>query len=431
MAFLRQFHRPRWLNWSPAPAEATPQQRQNFINVQIDAIGIGMANSAAPFLPVFLAQLGATNFQVGLLTAMPAITGLVLAIFVGQFLQRQVNIVPWFSRARFLSVMAYAATGLVTFFVPDERAIGIVLLIWAMATVPQIVVNVAFTVVMSAVAGPKLRYELMSRRWSIMGLISALTVTIAGQVLERLGYPINYQIVFIGLSVGGLISLYFSSHLELPPAQIAPAAQGGPRRPMGERVKAAATMVRGAPEFVAFNAKRFIYLSGVALAAPIFPLYFVRVAHANEADIGLISTAQAVTLLIGYRLWTRLSQTRGSRLVLLATCLGMAFYPALIAATPYVGVIIVLAGLAGIFQAGLDLVFFDELMKTVPPDKTALFVSISQSIQNLSAVVAPLVGTLLADRVGLGGALLVSAALRLTAYVLFLRGGSRVLQSRP
>jgi MFS family permease len=169
----------------------------------------------------------------------------------------------------------------------------------------------------------------------------------------------------------------------------------------------------------------------VALAAPIFPLYFVRVAHATEADIGLISTAQAITLLLGYRLWTRLSQTRGARLVLLATTLGLACYPALVAATPHVEVIILLAGLAGIFQAGLDLVFFDELMKTVPPDKTALFVALAQSVQNLSAVAAPLAGTLLADQVGLGGALLASAGLRLAAYVLFLRGGRRMLQSRP
>jgi hypothetical protein len=41
-------------------------QKRNFRNVQIDAIGIGLASAAAPFLPVFLARLGATNIQVGL-----------------------------------------------------------------------------------------------------------------------------------------------------------------------------------------------------------------------------------------------------------------------------------------------------------------------------------------------------------------------------
>jgi hypothetical protein len=102
--------------------------------------------------------------------------------------------------------------------------------------------------------------------------------------------------------------------------------------------------------------------------------------------------------------------------------MGLALYPALVALTQRVEVIVGLAALAGIFQAGLDLVFFDELMKTVPPAQTALFVAIAQSLQHLSAIAAPLAGTLFADHIGLGGALIVSAALRLLAFALFLRG---------
>lgn len=77
-------------------------QKRNFRNVQIDAIGVSIANVAAPFLPVFLTRLGASNFQVGLLSSMPGITGLVLALVVGRFLQTRRNIVPWFSLARLM-----------------------------------------------------------------------------------------------------------------------------------------------------------------------------------------------------------------------------------------------------------------------------------------------------------------------------------------
>jgi MFS family permease len=204
----------------------------------------------------------------------------------------------------------------------------------------------------------------------------------------------------------------------------------GPKRPAPERLRGAVSLVRAQPEFLAFNLKRFVYLSGVALASPLFPLYFVREARASESAIGLISMAQTFTLLIGYRLWTRVSQTRGSRAVLLITTLGLSLYPAMTAATQRVEVIVGLAALAGVFQAGLDLVFFDELMKTVPPERTALFVALAQSVQNLSAVVAPLAGTLLADTIGLGGGLLVSAGLRLLAFGLFLRAGQRGLAER-
>jgi MFS family permease len=130
--------------------------------------------------------------------------------------------------------------------------------------------------------------------------------------------------------------------------------------------------------------------------------------------------AMTIVMLAGYLLWPRVSKARGGRFVLLATTLGMAFYPLFTALTLRVDLIILYAGIAGFFQAGLDLVFFDELMKTVPPEYSATFVSLSQSMQYMSAIAAPLLGTWLADSIGLGGALMVSAGVRLLGFVLFL-----------
>jgi predicted MFS family arabinose efflux permease len=124
-------------------------------------------------------------------------------------------------------------------------------------------------------------------------------------------------------------------------------------------------------------------------------------------------------LLLGYYIWSRQSQTRGARFVLLCTTFSLAFYPALTASTHRVEWIAILAGLAGIFQAGLNLVFFDELMKTIPDQHSALFASVAQTLGHLSAVTAPLLGTLLANQVGIGGALIASAIVRLVGFGLF------------
>jgi hypothetical protein len=388
--------------------------------VQLEGTGVAVTNAAAPFLPVFLARLGASNFQVGLLSAMPAFTGLLLSVAVGGWLQSQRSAAPWYGRARFISILAFALTGLITLLLPPSLSVPAVLVIWALATLPQVIVNITFSVVMNAVAGPKLRYDLLSRRWSVMGLITAGFIALTGQVLERLRFPFNYQLAFMALSGGGLVSLFFANRLRLPDTS----RPAGPARSVLDQWRAFGNLLRGHPEFISISSKRFLYMAGVALALPIFPLYYVRVAHAADAAIGLIATAQTLTLLIGYRLWTRLSERRGSRAVLLLTTLALALYPALTALTRQVGLIAVLAGLAGIFQGGFDLVFFDELMKRVPADQAPLFVSFDQSAQNLAAVAAPLLGTLLADRLGLGGALLVSGGLRFIGFVLFVRGGT-------
>lgn len=409
---MKRFH------WSIAPTGVTPIQRQNFLNVQIDAVGIGLASAAAPFLPVFLARLGASNFQVGLLTAMPALAGFLLAMGIGYFLQTRRNIVPWFSGARLLTNVAYALTGIAPFLLPRDYIVPAVLLIWAAVTIPQTVVNISFSVVMNAVAGPERRYELMSRRWSILGFTTAVTVAIMGQILDRLSFPFNYQVVFLALSVGGLISYYYSSHIELPDTEPPPVQ---PDLSRSQRLGGFVGLIRGEPAFLAFTAKQFVYTAGTALALPLFPLYYVHDVKASDTWIGLINTSQTAIVLVGYYIWVRESKRHGGRFVLLCTTFGMALFPALVAMTHQVGWIALYAGAAGIFQAGLNLVFFDELMKTVPPRYSATFVALSQSLQNLAMVIAPLFGTLLADQIGLGNALLLSALLRFIGFALFAR----------
>ena len=49
----------------------------------------GITAGVGSFLSVFMVRLGATDFQVGLLTAMPALTGMLLAMPAGEFLSRQ------------------------------------------------------------------------------------------------------------------------------------------------------------------------------------------------------------------------------------------------------------------------------------------------------------------------------------------------------
>ncbi len=391
-------------------------QKQNYRNVRIDAIGIGAANAAIPFLPVFLARLGASNFQVGLLTSMPAFTGLILAILIGSLLQRQRNIVPWYSVARLITVLAYTLTGIVPFLVPRQNIVVVVLAIWAVVTLPQTLVTVGFSVVMNAVAGPEGRYNLMSRRWSIMGLTTALTTAVVGAALEKINFPINYQIVFMGLSAGGLISFYYTNRIHLPENE--PLASPPGLTPL-QRLKGYINLVRGEKAFLSFTSMRFVFLSGTALATPLFPLYYVRVMNTNDAWIGVINTIQAAVLMVGYYFWANQIKRRGMRFVLLCTTFSVALYPALVALTQHVGLVTLYAGLSGIFQAGIDLVFFDELMKTVPVKYSATFVSLDQSLQYVSYIVAPLIGTLLADKIGIGGGLVVSAGLRMVGFILF------------
>src|SRR5215212_8881341 len=305
-------------------------QKRNFRYVQIDAIGVSISNVAAPFLPVFLTRLGASNFQVGLLSSMPGMTGLVLALLVGRFLQTRRNVVPWYSLSRLMVILCYALTGLLTLLVGEKFVIIATLAIWAFATLPQTALAVAFSVVMNAVAGPEGRYALLSRRWAIFGLTGVVGTFIVTRLINLIEFPLNYAIMFLVLSVGGFVSYYFSNRITLADSVPPPLAKSHSPR---EGIQNYLSILRANPGFLSFASKRFVYLSGIALSTPIMPLYLVRDVQASDAQIGSVSMAMTLVMLLGYYLWPIISRRRGGRFVLLATTLGMVLYPALSAAS--------------------------------------------------------------------------------------------------
>ena len=164
-------------------------------------------------------------------------------------------------------------------------------------------------------------------------------------------------------------------------------------------------------------------MTGLQLSAPLIPLYLVRTVHASDGWISIITTSQTAILVIGYFLWTRQSRKRGSKSVLVWTTLGISLYPFLLSLTISTWQIAIIAGIAGIFQAGLDLVFFDELMKTVPIEYSAIFVSFAQMMQFLAAIGAPLIGSFIADHFSIQTGLVVAAVIRFSGFLLFVLPG--------
>lgn len=404
--------------WFSAPDSSSITNKRNFVNVQIDAIGVGLANAASPFLPVFLARLGAGSFEVSLLSTMPAVAGFILAIPLGRLLQQQRDIVPWFSVSRLMVLSSYGLAGLVGFIIPQSDLIASILWIFALVTLPQTILSITFSVVMNAVAGPTGRFELMTRRWSILGFTTALTVFLIGQILdiEYITFPLNYQLAFIALSIGGLISYYFSSRIDIPKSAPPPPEKGVSIK---RNIQTYVNLIGSQKPFVSFVVKRFVYTSGIYLAVPLLPIYFVRDVNATDGWIATINTSQTAVMILGYFFWIRQSRLRGSRWVLLASTFGLAFYPILVALTRQVWLIALYAGFSGFFLAGLNLIFFDELMRKVPVEYSATFVSVAQSLEYFAMMLAPLLASTLDGLIGASITLIISGLIRLISFSLF------------
>ncbi len=394
-----------------------------------DAIAMGVVAAATTYLPVLVARLGGSAFDIGLLTAVPAVAGFTLAIPIGQYLQRKARVVAWYSTARLVAHLSYASIALAVFLAPREAVVPLIVAIWAIAAVPATMGAVLFPIVMDGAAGPHGRLELMSRRWSIMGMTTAITVSATGQFLDRIAFPGNYAIVFVAFTVAGLASYHFSRQFHIP--RVEPPAVDERERSAASRIRGGLALVRSKPAFLRYSVRQLVYVAGTRLATPLIPLYYVTIVAAPDAWIGIIATGQSLAFLAGYQIWRRQSRVRGTRILLLVVLLVSSLYPAALSLTDQLLVVATLATVAAFFTAGVDLILFDELMRTVPRQHGVAFVSIDTTLVNLATIVAPLIGAAVAGLAGIEVALRIAAIISLCGVVLFVQEARRRNRAAP
>ena len=123
---------------------------------------------------------------------------------------------------------------------PRPIVVPAIVIIWAVAAIPSTMGMVLFPIVMDGAAGPHGRMELMSRRWSYMGLTTAIVVSIVGQFLDRFPFPLNYAIIFASFTLAGFASYFYSRQFRVPLVEPPPAPErrGSFARPDPQRRRA-------------------------------------------------------------------------------------------------------------------------------------------------------------------------------------------------
>jgi hypothetical protein len=401
-------------------------QAGNWRRVQLDSVFIGIVTASGTFLPVFLLRLGATGNDVGLLTALPALTAFGLAIPFGRWLQRRRNIVPWYSRLRLAAWSSYAVMGLASAVLPREQAIPAMLAIWALASLPSTAALTAFPMVMDGAAGPGGRFDLLGRRWAIAGVSTAIAVAVFGQFLTAVPFPTNFELLLVFVTLAGFGS-YLQSHRIVIADQV-PASEAA-KTPASEGVGLWRLVVANRP-FTRFELRSFVYIASIGLSMPILPLFYVDAMQAPDAWIGIIGAAQSAGAVLGYLTARQLARRRTGSMTLVASLLVAAVAPAVLSVVGWLPAVAGIAFVIGIATAGAQLALFDQFMRLIPKEHGVTFSSVDQSLQNFALVITPNIGGFLALALGVRGALIVVAAVGFAAFALFLLE-SRAARATP
>jgi MFS family permease len=396
------------------------REDRNYRNLLISGAFFGPAEGGIfNFLSVFITRLGATPTMVSLLTAGPSLIGVFSYIPGGAYAERKSDQVRLVVQAGFFARLSYLLIALLPFFLPPEQVIVAVILIWSLTAIPNAVHVPAWTAMMQRAVSPTRRARLNGTRWGLMSLISGISLVVYGVMLDRMNFPIGYQIVFMISFAAATINLYFFSRVEIPPF-VSGRETGEQRGSIFSEIPGLFRSYLSSRRFV-----RFLMASGafrLALAMPVglFSIYWVNDLQATDAWIGVRGAVSAIALVIGYFFWGRTANRIGHRRMLMICGVGQACYPAMTALAPDVFWLLPAAFVAGITAGGIELGLFDMLLAACPEGRQPTFAAGSAVFTNLAITVGPLLGAAMAQQWTTQVALFAIAGVQAFATLAFL-----------
>ena len=250
-----------------------------------------------------------------------------------------------------------------------------------------------------------------------MRIVTAVSVAAFGFMLDRLPFPLNYQIVFLISFVGGSLGMIVWGLMRIP-ENVQAQAQAVEPQPIGRQIRAYWRSLQ-VPAFVRYELTTTVLRLGLNLATALYSVYWIRHLGASDLWIGWQTTTNQVALIAGYALWGRIVSRKGHFRPLIICTVGVGFYPVITALVPGQVWLPLVALVQGFFVTGVNLSFFDTLLAVCPADRRPSFIAVNTMLASLMIFAAPMLGTLLSSWIGIRGVFFVAGGIHLVAAALF------------
>lgn len=401
------------LAMAPLDDPAEKVERNIRVNVYHGIMSIMALNLAAPFVGIFAVKIGASDFQVGLLSSGPALVSLLSMIPGGRFMDAQAAKKPLVSRFILLQRVFYLFIATIPFFVPDKRAWLLVFAVTAM-NIPASVANIGWQAFISKVVPVSRRAEAFAARNKLMNLAGTIVVLVTGRLIDIMGFPIGYQVFFAGAFVMSLLEVWVLGRVDES------AAPAGSPAPAVESQPSAIRDILGHGKFVRYTLASMLFYLAWQTPWPLFTLYQVRVLGANNTWVSLLNLANTGGSLIGYGFWAKQCNKRGNLNTLFMSSFGIFVVPLAYAFSKSLATVAYFNLLTGAIFSGVNLALFNQLLEVTPEHKKASYIAYYTTAVNGSAILAPMLGVGLLNLFNFFWAFIICAVLRILGSLLFL-----------
>lgn len=347
-------------------------------------------------LASFAAKLGAANWVIGLMPALLNAGSMVPQVFIAPYVARLPVKVVLYRQMALLRVASLGIVALGGFFLGQRPD----LLLWVF--VVGLALNGFFTGFSSLpfweTIGKTIPMERRSALFSVRNLVGGLLAFGAGFLVRLiLDLPLPFPYPYAILFTLGTLAFAYGWHLfgliDEPPD----------KETHSERISL------GLP-FRDFYFRRFlrvrVLLAIASMVEPFFAAYAVRVLG-HKGEIGTYLMVYTLSSVLSNLLWVQVSRRYGSRsLILIGAALG-AVTPILALLLPHTAFWVVFA-LQGAYLSSIGVGTATYLVNLAPTDARSSYIGLSNTIVGLLAF-SPVLGGLLADRVGYVGPMVVAS----------------------
>jgi hypothetical protein len=414
--------------------ESTPL-RSNARHLMHDVAWYGvLAASSMGFLAVFASRLGASTFQVALLTAGPAFVNLIASIPFGKWLEGRPLVRTTF-RSSIWTRLGYLLLIPLPMLIPRDVQVWGVVGLTVLMSVPGTLLAISFNALFADLVPPEWRAFVVGRRNALQYLALTATVLACGWLLDHLAFPGNYQWVFAIGAVGAMASSYHLGKLVarsddrlpvrvgkplLDPAQ--PGVLHSPDVTRGYAGLRFLTRAHGARllrldllrgPFGGFLLGYLTFYTFQYLPQALFPVFWVRELRLTDGAIGLGSALFSLAMMATSITLRRATGRFGHRRLLHVSSLAYSVYPFLTWLAQDATLFWVASVMGGAVTGLLSGSLINRLMERVPEDDRPAHMALHNLVLNLGVLAGSLLGPGLATSFDLRGAMLGAGFLRL------------------
>lgn len=399
-----------------------------------------LAGSTIAFLNVYAARLGASAFQIGLLTAGPAAVNLIFTLPAGRWLQNRPIGASVFWAAVSARGLYFLYALLPLLLAP---MVQIEVMIWAtlILTIPAVALAIGFNALYAAAVPLEWRGHLSGRRNALISLVYVITSLVSGYILSNTPQEIGYTLVFGMGALGAAMSTWHLGRLrdvrEKPADEpqrirqiIGDRAQPGGIRAgqgIGERVSIGLRAFTRGNNLLRTEVLRggygvvilalFVFHAAQFMPAALFPLRWVDELHFTDQQIAIGTAVFHTCVLLGSLQFDRLARRFGNHKLTVAGTALLSTYPLFVAYMPNLFYYVIASIIGGFAWSLVGAALANYLLEKVPVNDRPAYLAWYNLALNGAILLGALFGPLMAEWFNLQVALVISFVLRLAGSV--------------